>query len=495
MKNNFNISQYFMNNLTKIFAILNNLDKRKLDRFRKFLISPYFNLKDEMIELFDFIEVLLPKAKKEMIYDVDFFSNKFFAPRSFNKNTQQQATATFINLLEEFIIIESIDLRKENFLVELSKYYLNNNLKDCFNDIKNKFDRKLDKKAVKNDLDFFWCFKLIFNFYLFNIRHVSDRKRTAVNEGWLKLMQMLKTFYLITQLKLNCFALNDGHIINASYNQQEIEKLLIEAEKPEMRDVIIINAYYNCLLFLKDNKNEVNYFELKDLLIKDVFAKLPKEEKMLLDFAINYCIIMHNSGHDMYTRELFSMYKLAINRKSFYVNKYLFSPTVKNIVTIGISLNELEWVENFLTNYKKKFNPKYSEEIYNYNFAHLSFANKEFGKTLSYINKGRFKDVFFEIDMAKLKLKVHYEQYNINDFSFDDLEKEINTFNVNIHRKGKGNITDKQIVPYSKFILYLGKLHDNHEKEKLDKIYEEVKDIELIAERKWLLEKIKEKIK
>ena len=491
------ISQFFMNNLTKIFAILINLEKRKLNKFRKFLISPYFNSKKEMIELFDFIKVLLPKVQEWKNYDVDFFYNRFFAPRSFNKNRQQQATANFVDLLEQFIVLESGVLDKENYQDKLSEYYLDNNLGDCFISNKRKFDRKFDNKILKNDRDFLQYYKLLFDSYLFNIRNVSDRKRTAVNEDWLKLMYMLRVFNLITRLKLNCLSLIDSYIINASLDQQEIEGLLKEVEKPEMRDVMIVNAYYNCLLFLKENKNESNYFELKNLLVKDAFVDLPEEEKMLLDFAINYCIIMHNAGHNNYTRELFNIYELAINKTSFYVNGYLFSPTVKNIVTIGILLNELDWVENFLIEYKKKFNPKYQEEIYNYNFANLLFNKKDFKNALEYIDKVMiYKDVFFEIDKAKLKLKIHYEQYIINDFDFESLDKEINSFKVNIHRKKTaGKITNEQIIPNSNFILYLNKLHCNFDKEKLKQIYEEVKNIDLIAERGWLLGKIKEKMK
>ena len=106
------------------------------------------------------------------------------------------------------------------------------------------------------------------------------------------------------------------------------------------------------------------------------------------------------------------------------------------------------------------------------------------------------KNNFFAIDKSRLKIKTLYYQLQLEKCDIEDFENSIGTFSIQILRlRSDGLISSDHAKSYNNFIRILKQLHNNIKPKRLESILKKAEEWKLLAERKWLIEKAKEKMK
>ena len=499
-----------MSNLTCIFSILSSFEQKKLNKFKDFLNSPYHGNKyKELLDLFTGIQkYLLKRSDIDKDNIVDYFFTVYFVPKHANenksikslKNKVQKSCAFFHEKLEEFIVFESIEQNEEYKNLILSNYYQEKELDKCLERNFKKSIMKIEKKPINDGLDNFVMYNLYKDKYDYEIRKDIEKKKGIDNKNLQKAVFHLEVFYLIDRLKSQCFMVNDSNIIRTPFDETRVAAVLCEAEDLTVSKIPLVEAYYNCLKVLTDIGDKESYNNIKEILNrKDL--KLPDLDKQnLFDILINFFTLNINSGNDEYSELLFELNEMVIRSDLFYLNGCLDTQRVKNIVTAALWLNKLDWAEEFVIEFKNKFNPVHREDLYNFSFAHLSFFKKEYKKAHRYLDnvnlKERLRNKIFVIEKSKLKIKILYCQLELDECEVDDLEKAIEKFKGQISMlKKAGLIPFEHEESYNNFIRIISQLHNNIEREKIKKILKKAEEWKLLAERKWLTEKNKEKLK
>lgn len=296
-----------------------------------------------------------------------------------------------------------------------------------------------------------------------------------------KLEEINEKYFLYQKLKNACELINRKNIFLMEYDHSSIEKMLpyfiLRIEKNP-----ILYVFYRLFQLILHPTHD-NYISIKELLSLNTDQIDPEELKDIYSYLQNYCIAQINQGEPFYRNELFQLYEHQLTNKLYQTTGRFPVYDFKNMVTLGIQLNKLAWVEEFTNQYKIFLPKEYQESAVGFNMARIYFIQKEYRKALQALPKKDLADIYYELGARTLILRIYYEQ--------DDLpllDSVASTFKTFLFRNKL--ITKTQSESYLNFISFLTKLSRNGDKTAklkaiLIKLIQETK----VAEKDWLIEK------
>ncbi|MEX1187735.1 MAG: hypothetical protein WED33_00645, partial [Bacteroidia bacterium] len=284
-----------------------------------------------------------------------------------------------------------------------------------------------------------------------------------------------------------CEMINRRNILSVEYNLSFFDQMVKYLGNELFDDVPAIRIYRLIHIALTEPDNLINYQELLNEL--DVSGSLfsATEQRGMYVFAQNFCIRRINRGEEGALKEIFQLYKTMVERDLLYEGTYVSQPDFKNIVTTGLRLEEVDWVSNFIEEYKGKLNPEFSENAYTYSMAWVHFTKREYDKALRMLLRVEFNDVYYHLDSKSLLMKVYYEMDE-----YDPFFSLVDAFKIYLRRNKF--ISDFQRETYHNFILLVNKLM----KVKLGKnlmnanLHKDIIATKPAADLSWLKQKSKE---
>ena len=211
----------------------------------------------------------------------------------------------------------------------------------------------------------------------------------------------------------------------------------------------------------------------------------PNEIRNIYLYAINYCIKRLNSGERHFIREAFELFRSALENETLFEEGILSSFTYKNITRLGMALNEDKWVEQFLEDYKKYLHPRERENTWRYNLAFFYFQQEKYKDAMQLLLRVEFKDMLNNLDARRMLLKSYFElgEYNALDSLLDSFARYI-------HRQKETGYHRENYLNLIRFVKKI--IHTRGEdKNNWQLIKKEINSTTRIAEREWLLEKLK----
>lgn len=480
-----------MTNTKIIFEHIKKFDIDTLNSFKLFLKSPFFNTKKEMVVLMEHFKRCKSIDSKNLVKRAIF--RKVCPKNAYSEIKADRFLSKFLKLIEQFVIHHNLINNDAQQKIQLMNYCSKNELYDQFQLLQKNAETLIHKNLIKNEDDNHMLYQIHFKKYSFlaitndRIKFYQEQKSELQNA-----IKSIDKYYIIQKLRLITYFLNLGTTIKNEIDVGLHNEILEHVKNNEFSDSPLINAYYNVIMFLKDQSNESNYNNLIIILQENVFTQFRDHEKLLYDSALNYCSLKINTGNIAYYQKMFELYKLALKTDSFYIDGYIFIMTIKNIFRIALRLGEFDWTHNFLNQYQSKFKPNERIDIYNFGMSELSFHRNKFDKTLELLDSINFKNLAknFERDARILKIKINFEKSELIETEnlLDAFYKQTNNT--------KNKVSEQTKMLYSNFISILKKLISipKFEKEKLEKILVRILETQYLAERIWLEEKVKEKL-
>ncbi|MBK8443968.1 MAG: hypothetical protein IPL35_11385 [Sphingobacteriales bacterium] len=282
-----------------------------------------------------------------------------------------------------------------------------------------------------------------------------------------------------------CTLLNFKNVIKTDYEPLFLSHIISHLQQNEYPDAPMITAYYQVLQMLQEPAHEEHYRRLKTQM-GHYATMLPAEEiRELYVFLQNYCIRQCNSGNTSFLSELFELYQIVLRERFIFSNDKLSASSYKNIVTLALRLNELDWVEHFIENYQDDLYEAERRNAYTFNRARLYYARQQYEAVIQMLAEVEYEDVYYMLDTKILLLKTYY------DLDEDEaLYSLIESFKVLLQRKKI--LSDFNRGVYLNFLKYLKKLReaDPRNKKSLSVLQQEIEKSKNIADVTWLLKKL-----
>jgi hypothetical protein len=461
---------------SKLIQLLRTLSKKELKEFLQFTNSEFFNKNEQLIKFLKFLIPYHPNFNSEQL-DKEIFFKKYYKGEEYEEQKFRYLLSDLTILLEEFIAF--VEYKNNSFQ---QKYFLLQGLNKRNQDKYFLQDLEVIKKLSNNNP--FRDSNYYFNQH--NINEISydftsEKRNRAFDSSLQEVIDNLEITYLAKGFKYYCEMINRRNILQVTYNLSFFDQMVQYLQNGSFDDIPAVQIYRLIYITLTNHNDQENYKALLDALEKNGRLFSQREQRGMYVFAQNYCIKRINQGEPAALEEIFILYQKMVEHGLIYEGNYVSQPDFKNIVTTGLRLGEVDWVNNFIEEYKSKLNPEFSENAFTYSMAWVHFNKKEYDKALRMLLKVEFNDVYYHLDSKSLLMKVYFE---MNEY--DAFFSLIDAFKIYLRRNKF--ISDFQRETYHNFILLINKLM----KVKLGKnsmnwnLYDEVNQTKPAADLVWL---------
>ncbi len=475
---------------SKLFAIFQSLTAAEHRQLKKFTRSPFFNKKEEVIALCDYLIKNAPKnpseidawADKKMDKQV-VFQKIFRKQNAYDDLKMRHLMSDTFKLLTTFIAYLNYSQTAEPF--HLLSAYRTRQLNKHFETTLDVLQKK-QNNLLADDTFFYQQY-----FLASEKNHFLEKQHQRhIEPNLQQLSDHLDEFYLAKKLKCYCSMLSYQNLFSVDYQLDLVDELNNYLAKNWQKYPTIIGIYYHALLTLLEPQEAKHFQQLKDLLQEKHQQIALSELQDMFVLARNYCIKRLNRGDTIYLKELFELYQTELERGSILENGFLPALIYKNIAAVSINLQEYDWTEGFLEEYKNKIPLKYQENTYCYCLAQWYFVKKQYEEVVPLLQQIEYKELFLSLDARRLLLKTYYELDEE-----ESLFSLIDSFRIFLRRKDHMTYHRNSYLNLLKFVQQLKKLgkHTPNLQAQLQQIQEQITQTKELVDKRWLLEKVEEK--
>ena len=453
-----------------LFEIIADFDQKEYKYIRNWLQSPIHNKRRDVSKLFDLlIKSNNTNATKENLYH-------FIYPKTEYDDARMRQVMFFLQKeLENYLVYQAVR-EDELFSVRtLAHVYQKKKLAKPFVKTMKKANRVLKNYTYRNRHHLKYEHLLLQEEYDFT----SGRGRFQ-ELNLQSLSDTLERNFLAEKLRHACMMLSHARVYKKDYETGMLDAALAYIEQRDWLDHPAISLYYYSYRALTETDR--HWF---DLLLKDMGkwkSVLPNdEEREILLLAINFCIGKINEGDKSFYQQVLPLYQKGVEEGTLLMNGQISRYTFINIVSAAIHEQEYAWVETLLKEDSHLLEERFRESTVNLSYISFYYAQKKYRQAMPLINETIFDDILMGLFAKGFLAKIYFELGE--DVA---LESFIDSFLAYLRRK-EVMVYHRKI--YKAFALTLKKIMrlDADDKQGRAKLRQEIIDLDIVAERDWLL--------
>ena len=456
---------------TMLWEGVATLSKPELREFDKFVRSPFFNQKPQLVGLFGYLRHCVetggtpqPEATFEACYP----------GQAFDDQKLRLANSDLLAVLEHYWMYREKFADPERNKIRLAAAYRRRNLPKHSQVALREARRSRERQPWRHaeyfddlhriELEEFQSASAARRYEAFNLQEISD---------------LLDTTYIARKLRHVCFARSHQAVVKREYRFGLLEAIFAHVESEGLLRLPAVALYFHACHFLGDPEAEAHFFRFREILPACADRFPPDELRALYLLAINFGIKKTNetTGLDWY-RVTFDLYREALERDLLLENGVLSRFAYNNIVGAAIRLQEIAWAEDFLHRYKPALERSYREATFSLNMARVAYTRRDFHTALLHLQRADYKDFINSMNAKTLQLKIYFETGE-----FDLLESHLDSMKNYIRRqRAVGYHRDNflNIVRYTRAIV-------RSRPEDRAELRHDIEAEQVLTEKEWLL--------
>ena len=446
----------------------------------KFINSPYFNNRSEVVRYYNSFKDCYP------LFDSVEFSNhqlfqKVYPGKKYSDVTMRKLNSLTINLILEFITVKSFRERKFDYSILQLENLRSKKLSGMFEKKAKNVEKMLE--LSKHNISYYEAkvkFTSILNGYL-----LVTNEESMVSKFQNELDDFVQYFLSVALLQYIRMC-EWSRAVNIRFDLKLFDEVIHYLSEQKAGEVTLASIYYNMLMLL--NTEEEKYYRELMSARDQFFSKLSELDDYNISIvSIQYCYKKVAKGFTEFRREQFNITKAILEKNLIpggFMEPYFFTNAVRN----SCSLNEFEWCDDFIEEYKKSLKPESAGELTGYSRAMVEFGRGNFEKSLRHLSKINIERANMKLDIKNLLIMIYYE------LNYDEeLISLIDTYKHYLNR-------DEALTPHSKeqyrlflkFVSALLKLRLNKNKKSAFILRKEIADANYFNLKDWLVKKAEE---
>jgi hypothetical protein len=453
--------------LVQTLAVFSKAEQRL---FEHFLASPFFNKRADLIRLYEGIlrQDILASKTKAYAY--------IYPDEPLNESKLRLAMTYLEQLAEEFLALQQWRNRPGATAFALSQAFQQRGLDAHCNQALKTARTLLSQQPLRNSDYHIWLGQLLWEEARYESAHnpteITYLSHLSENADLVWLGQKLR-YFCLQRTQRNMYKLEHSLPL-----RDEVETIL---HRYDLLGHTVIGCWYFCLKMLEE-PDSVDYFNaFKMRLLAEGHCFNDDEIRDLHLFALNYCIRRVNDGQKQYFHDIMDFYKDGLH-KGYLLDKGVLSRfTYHNIVAAGLQIQEFEWVESFISQYKNALERTHRESSYSFNLARLEYSRKRYDAALQLLQHSNYYDPLLGLAAKTISLKIYYELGE-----FDLLQAHLEALNSYIRRKamlGYHSTNYLNIVRYTQKLISVNRF----DKQEVAGLYQKIQAETVLTEKEWLL--------
>lgn len=441
---------------SKFFELLSTFNKKQKQELSKLINQ---NEDEGLIVLFNYLSKQISIKVDDSLISREYVLKNLYKNKIEEKKLQKLLNDG-VKLCEWIIIKQNIENDQFAQQLILAEYYQKHKLDKYFNQ-----QIQTTKEEINLNKETSYHY-----FYLYRLEHLSIEQELITNLrriDYSNLSNYLNEFYEIEQLKIKC-------VTNISLNND------LRSLPPKS---LLYKQYYNCYtLLMSDTEEEYMKFWGELLLVANKIEK--KDLGLIANIYYSFCINQLNKNNTAFYMHLLNAYTFGLDNNTLFEENGLLLPShFKNIVTISLRLNKLDYAYEFVNQYKSYLPTENKEDVYSYNLAHIYFYQQKYDDVLTLLVKTKFTDVFYKLSSRVLLIKTYAELSFLNHKYNDVLDSSLNAFKKYIYTNKE--INESYEVSYKNFYKIINKIL-NSTNDDFELNVENIKTTKPLPESDWL---------
>jgi len=475
-----------------LFKLLASFSKEEIKDFGDFISVPYFNKRKAVKQLFEAVKKFYPDFNKlnHKTFNIEKIFSKIFPGKEYNEGTIRVLLHYLNDLAKKFITIKSFENNEYEFnLIQQSELFSRHQVTN----INKVIDKSLSELSLKNILSeqfYFQKYKLEYEkMYYLSESHMGVYEKLLDNFDFQKMYFDFNIYYNLNTMRLYLNILNIEIIYNKKFGKKLFEKIISNIEIKDYNDIPVMKAYYYLIKIITSKNNEEYYFKIKEI-VKEIKNKIHIDD--LTEIYINmknFCKRRIADGKEYYLNEEFKIIIDEIETKTYLKGGGEMGPVFyRNTVNSALKLKKYDWVKDFIDNFKNELPENIRNYSYLYSSALYSFKMKEYEKSLEYLSKVKFDEVYQKVEAKILQMMIFYEM-NSDETLLSSLEAFRHFIN------GNKIIPGKRKLPYIGFYKTLNKVISikfKKDKYQIREFKNQLLAENTISNKEWLMEKTDE---
>ena len=428
---------------SNVVELLKSFSAWELNHLEDFLDSPFHNKNKRVRRLFRHLRAAIEAGDRSQL-DKEACFDAVYAQEEFDKQKLYNISSLLFRNINAYASFRRYQHEKGDQLLHLLTEHITRKNWSAYE----KTAKQLQNLGFRGEDKEFYSYRA----GILRIRKDLETQRLS-NEAFYTTIDHLDRFYLFARLRMACEYLNRGNVITHEQNNvSDIEPLLGLLHKPSSasEEGSSLQLYSNIYRMLTSPDQPDFFQKCISLLRTDEFLGL-EDKRDGASYCINYCIRQLNLGKLEYQRQLFELYIWTIEEEILFEAGELAEWHFKNIVSITIRENQLDYAEEFVQKYSGFLPEAVRENASQFNRASIYFARKAFSKAKKLLIKVQFLDIFYSLDSKVLLAKIYFEEGE-----FEALNNLLKTFNTFLSRDNI--LSENQRSIYKNFIWLVTKL-------------------------------------
>ncbi len=470
----------------KLLNLLLSFSKYELNRFKKYLISPYLNDQPDLIKLFDLCNEAIresPEAVSNLTKNVVW--KHIFGSKKYDDAQLRRLSSDLNQLGLKFKLAEKHAGENLPDLLEMQTLLDQPQLEKHLSGVERQIQKLLETPGRKTADHYLANFRTHWNVF-------NRSSRVASSASYLeKLMPadyFLECFFIIQKLKFYVGWLHFRGYFSTDRELPLMPGFLEYSGSERFATVPLISIYQKVIACLTEPENEVFFRELMENLEKHEPELSSEDLREFYHIAQNYCAFKLNQGRVEYYKEMFQIFQSLIHRQLLLdEEKQLPEGVFKNIITVSLRLNEFDWAEKFVEEHAPFLPQAIRENAKTYNLANIFLQKKQYDRVIRLLRDVEYKDVTYSVG-SKLALLIVY--FEIREF--DVLESQMDSFRIFLRRNKALSKNAKR--EFNNFLNFLKKLSHltKSDRAEVQKLEQKIIENQSVSAKKWLLEKVAE---
>ncbi len=456
---------------SKLKQVVNQLNSQDIRNLRKFLHSPFFNQRQDVVDLFEYLILEKESLEAEKVF------TKLFPSDAFDATKLRLVMSYLFRQIEKYLSVAEFFENEETQKSLILSAYKKRNLPEQVRRTIKEGIIALQKKELRNAGWYNYNFQMQFEYFQLES---ADTPTAELNRQ--ELSDTLDIAYLIAKLRQVCLLLSHKAIYKSEFDIGFLGPLIVFLKSRNFQSIPAIAVYFHCYFMLSEPDEERHFRTFKDLLLKKGTVFSTWEIRDLYLQAINYCIKRINDGEANYFEEVMDLYKEGLQKGYLLENGILSRFTYHNIVSAGLKTGDFEWVKDFIYLYKKNLKRKYRESSFSYSLAKLEYHLKNYDAALSMLQKSNYRDLLLNLGAKTLLLKIYYEldEYDLLEAHLEAMKNYIRRKRViGYHQKNYRNI-----IQITRKLLSI----NGNDKLKMKALNNQIQNADPLTERDWLID-------
>ncbi len=377
---------------TLLWEAFSSLNTAELREFDKFVRSPFFNSRPQLVELLE--------------YMVDSHTKGVIPQQQESSVSQRLSNSALLALLEKYLIFKEKFEDEDRGKIRLAAAYRKRNLGKHFQ-ITLREARKSREKQPWRHADYYHDRSLIeWEQYQYeaSVRRTESLNIQATSD-------LMDQAFVARKLRLACLAVSHQAVYKTDYNMGLMDAVLDYVRAENMDETPAIGLYFHCYQFLTATYavGEQHFSRFREMLA-ECAATFPSEElRTMYLLAINFGIKKLNESREGWLRITLDLYKNALELDLLFENQQISRFAFNNIAAIALRVGELDWAENFIHAYRPKLERQWRDATASLNLARVAYARKDYKTALLNLQRSDYKDLINNLTAKTLQLKIFYE--------------------------------------------------------------------------------------